>query len=392
MSERPQSSVRLDVDKLHGWYTTAWALLGLGPSVIAVADDPGALKWGVLALLAVLASCHAAVRRFPDNPLLRPRAYLALLALGLGAMGGLPGGGAALFIVSLPQFWLFTTGFRAPIVLSGAAAAGTVVGSCLRGDASMTGNIVFIVIGYAASVLIGLLIHRLVADGDARAGLLGAELESAQVRLAEAYRQQGAADERERMAREIHDTLAQGFASIIVLAEAARSTVASDPERTVRQLVSIERTARENFVEARVLVGSAPQSGLAPRPVAVTLRRTLDRFVQDTGLTVEAELAPDVECDQQTRIALLRCTQESLANVRKHAAATTVGVVLTRHPHAIELEITDDGCGFVVEDSRGFGLDGMRRRLAELDGDLTVTSSPGDGTRVLATIHTNGQP
>lgn len=392
MSERPQTTDRLTVQKLHGWYTWAWVLLGLIPSVIGVENDSGAPKWAALALLAVLASCYATVRRFPANPVLRPQAYLALLALALGAMGGLPGGGAALFIVALPQFWLFATGARASIVLSGAAAAATVVGSTLRGDESLTGNVVFIFIGYAASVLTGLLILRLVADGDARAGVLGAELESAQARLAEAHRQQGAADERERMAREIHDTLAQGFASIIVLAEAARSTVASDPDRTGRQLFSIEQTARENFAEARVLVGSAPQSGLAPGSVAVTLRRTLDRFTQDTGLTVEADLPADVACDQQTRIALLRCTQESLANVRKHAAATTVGVVLTQHPHAIELEITDDGNGFVVAESRGFGLDGMRKRLADLDGDLTVTSSPGDGTRILATIHTNGQP
>ncbi|GGZ68214.1 sensor histidine kinase [Streptomyces subrutilus] len=392
MSERPHPTDRLTVQKFHSWYTAAWVLLGLIPSVIGVENDSGAPKWGALALLAVLASCYTAVRRFPDNPVLRPQAYLALLALGLGAMGGLPGGGAALFIVSLPQFWLFATAARSAIVLSGAAAAATVVGSTLRSGESLTGNVVFVFIGYAASVLTGLLIHRLVADGDARAGLLGAELESAQARLAEAHRQQGAADERERIAREIHDTLAQGFASIIVLAEAARSTVTSDPERTAQQLVSIEQTARENFAEARVLVGSAPESGLAPGSVAVTLRRTLDRFTQDTGLTVEAELPPDVACDQQTRIALLRCTQESLANVRKHARATTVGVVLTQYPHAIELEITDDGNGFVVEDSRGFGLDGMRKRLAELDGDLTVTSSLGDGTRILATIHTNGQP
>ncbi|MFJ4775251.1 sensor histidine kinase [Streptomyces sp. NPDC088762] len=391
MSQRPQPTDRLTVQKFHGWYTAAWVLLGLFPSVIGVENDSGAPKWAALALLAVLASCYTAVRRFPDNPVLRPQAYLALLALGLGAMGGLPGGGAALFIVALPQFWLFATGVRASIVLSGAAAAATIVGSTLRSAESLTGNVVFVLLGYAASILTGLLIHRLVADGDARAGLLGAELETAQARLAEAHRQQGAADERERMAREIHDTLAQGFASIIVLAEAARSTLASDPERTAQQLVSIEQTARENFAEARVLVGSAPQSGLAPGSVAVTLRRTLDRFTQDTGLTVEADLPADVSCDQQTRIALLRCTQESLANVRKHAAATTVGVVLTQHPHAIELEITDDGNGFVVAESRGFGLDGMRKRLAELDGELTVTSSPGDGTRILATIHTNGQ-
>ncbi|BBJ42235.1 hypothetical protein SSPO_049530 [Streptomyces antimycoticus] len=94
----------------------------------------------------------------------------------------------------------------------------------------------------------------------------------------------------------------------------------------------------------------------------------------------------DLECDQQTRIALLRCTQESLANVRKHARASMVGVVLVRRPHGVELEITDDGTGFRVEESTGFGLDGMRKRLAELGGRLTVTSSVGDGTRILAMI------
>jgi signal transduction histidine kinase len=119
--------------------------------------------------------------------------------------------------------------------------------------------------------------------------------------------------------------------------------------------------------------------------VARTLRRTLDRFTEDTGLYVVAELG-DVECDQQTRIALLRCTQESLANIRKHARASTVGTTLTRHDDEVELEITDDGIGFAVPQSTGFGLDGMRKRLAELGGQLTVTSSPGDGTRILAMI------
>ncbi|MFJ4685543.1 sensor histidine kinase [Streptomyces sp. NPDC088789] len=391
MKERPRPDDRLSPRTLHRWYSAAWVLLGLFPSAIAVENEPGAPKWATLALLTVLASGYATVRRFPDNSVLRPQAFLALLALGLGAMGGLPGGGAALFIVSLPQFWLLATDLRASVILSGAAAAATVVGTVLRGDEYLVRNLVAVVVGYAASVLIGLLIHRLLADGEARAGVLGAALEDTQARLAEAHRRQGAANERERMAREIHDTLAQGFASIVVLAEAARSTVSSDPERTVRQLVSIEQTARENFTEARILVGSAPQDGPGPGPLADTLRRTLDRFTQDTGVGVEAELPSDIACDPQTRIALLRCTQESLANIRKHAAAGTVGVVLTRLPHAIELEITDDGQGFVVEDSRGFGLNGMRERLAELGGDLTVTSSLGDGTRVLATIHTDGQ-
>lgn len=211
------------------------------------------------------------------------------------------------------------------------------------------------------------------------------ELEHTQAELSEAHLRQGAAEERERMAREIHDTLAQGFASIVVLAEAARAGLATDPGRSARQLVSIESTARENLAEARELVGSARPGGAHPGSVAQTLQRIVDRFAEDTGLTVAAELA-DLDCDQQTRIALLRCTQESLANVRKHARASTVGVVLARRPHGVELEVTDDGTGFVVGASTGFGLDGMRKRLAELGGRLTVTSSVGDGTRILAVI------
>lgn len=77
--------------------------------------------------------------------------------------------------------------------------------------------------------------------------------------------------------------------------------------------------------------------------------------------------------------------------MRKHAAASAVEIVLAPSPDGVELEITDDGKGFVVEDSHGFGLNGMRNRLAELGGELTVISSLGDGTRVLAVIPTNSQ-
>ncbi|WP_431045458.1 sensor histidine kinase [Streptomyces sp. P1-3] len=404
MNQRPQPNDRFRIRTLRRWYAVTWVLLGLAPSVIGAQDDTAPAKYWSLALLAAFALGYAIVRVLPANRVLRPSAYLAVLALGLGAMAYLPGGGAALFIVSLPHFWILAASPRSAIAFSGVAAAATVAGSAVRNEEFLTGNVVFALIGYAAGVLLGLLLHRVVEQGEERARLLSTQLESTETRLesaetklesterqlAEAHQRQGAADERERIAREIHDTLAQGFASIIVLAEAARVGLEADPAKSAQQLLSIEHTARENLAEARVLVGAAPQSGVAPGSVAQTLRRTLDRFTEDTGLTVSADL-PDIACDQPTRIALLRCTQESLANVRKHAAASTVGVVLAEHPHGVELEITDDGRGFVVERSRGFGLDGMRKRLAELGGELTVTSSVGDGTRVLAVIPTNGQ-
>ncbi|MCP9969817.1 sensor histidine kinase [Actinomadura madurae] len=380
--ERPQ------VRALRRWYAAAWVVFGLVPPALAVWDQPDSTRSATLSLLSVIGLCYPITETFPGNPALRRFTFLGVLVAGIGAVAYLMDGAASLLIVSLPHFWILAGSPRRAVVLSGAAAAAAVAGDAVRSapdGAQLSGNSVAALIGYAAGVLFGLWMHRVVGQHDARARLLAADLEDAERRLAEAQRRQGAADERERLAREIHDTLAQGFASIVVLAEAARTGLRADPDRSAQQLLSIEQTARENLAEARVLVGTASAGSVAPASVARTLRRTLDRFAEDTGLTVTADL-PDVDCDQTTRIALLRCTQESLANIRKHAAASTVGVVLERRPHGVELEITDDGRGFAVAESRGFGLDGMRRRLAELGGELTVTSSPGDGTRVLATI------
>ncbi|MFD4997255.1 sensor histidine kinase [Streptomyces buecherae] len=382
--------------RFHLWYGIAWLAVGLGPTALAVWDASRADQYAAAVLLPLLAADYGALllaaRRQVPGPraALVPSVLLALLGLHIGAVSYVLGGAAALFVVALPQFWVFAAGPRAAIKLSGLAAACTALGGVLPQGWSphlLTGNLVATLLAYAAGVAIGRWLYRFVGLTQARADALAAELADAQRRLAEANQRQGAADERERLARDIHDTLAQGFASIIVLAEAARSGVRTDPDRSAQQLDSIERTARENLAEARALVGAAPRTGAAPGTLAQTLRRTLDRFAQDTGLTVTAEL-PDVACDQRTRIALLRCAQESLANVRKHAGATTVGVVLAARPYGVELELTDDGRGFVVADAEGFGLDGMRKRLAELGGELQVTSSLGDGTRVLATVPT----
>ncbi|MER6712992.1 sensor histidine kinase [Streptomyces sp. NPDC000877] len=374
---------------LRRWNAVCWVLFAVMAVGLVAIDRPGGSKYAALALLGAMVLCYAVLDRFPGNPVVRPHGYLSVLVVVLGGLAYLRGNYAALFMVTLPHYWMFGRTPRASMVFLGLATVATLAGNVLRQDGwtveFFTEVLVSTLIVVAVGVLIGLWAHSVVAQSAERARLIS-ELEQAQAELSQAHQRQGAADERERMAREIHDTLAQGFASIIVLAEAARAGLDSEPARSAQQLRSIESTARENLAEARELVGSPRRPGQAAAgPVARTLRRVLDRFAEDTGLTVDADLA-DLECDQQTRIALLRCTQESLANVRKHARASTVGVVLARQPYGVELEITDDGTGFVVEESAGFGLDGMRKRLAELGGRLTVTSSVGDGTRVLALI------
>lgn len=373
---------------LRRWNAVCWVLFAAMAVGLAAMDRPGGSRYGALALLGCVVLCYALLDRFPGNPVVRPHVYLSVLVLALGGLAYLRSSYAALFMVTLPHYWMFGRTPRASMGFLGLATAATLAGSWWRQGWSLeffSETVVSTLIVVAVGVLIGLWAHSVVAQSTERARLI-VELERTQAELSEAHQRQGAADERERMARDIHDTLAQGFASIVVLAEAARAGLAADPARSAQQLRSIESTARENLAEARELVGSAQrQDGAAAGSVARTLRRILDRFAEDTGLTVAADLA-DVGCDQQTRIALLRCTQESLANVRKHARASTVGVILTRRPYGVELEVTDDGTGFVPEESAGFGLDGMRKRLAELGGRLTVTSSVGDGTRILAVI------
>lgn len=380
--------------RLRRLTTVSWVFFGAYSAISTVADDNGSeaqrLWW--LGILAAIALCFAARTRIPGDRTLPSHAYLLVLALGLGGLSYLRGGYVALFIVTLPHFWIYGRTPRLTMAFSGLAAVLTLIGSTIRqgGDPGYFGTtLASTSIVFAASALIGLWAHEVVEQSDERARLI-VELERTQAELAEAHQRQGAADERERLARDIHDTLAQGFASIVVLAEAARSGLAAEPARSAQQLRSIEHTARENLAEARELVGSAHGGGRAAGSVADTLRRTLDRFAEDTGLDVSAELA-DPACDQPTRIALLRCTQESLANVRKHAKASAVSVVLAERERGrvVELEITDDGAGFAVGEealSGGFGLRGMRKRLTELGGDLLLTSSPGDGTRLLAMV------
>ncbi|MGI5167804.1 histidine kinase [Spirillospora sp. CA-253888] len=365
---------------LRRWNIVWWLLLGLMFLAIAAPRDRGPHEYGALAALAAIAAGHLALGR-----LLRPHAYLVVLGAGMGIVSYLWNGSGALFMVSLPHFWIHARSRRAAIALSGAGALASAVGCLLRQGPTTEGfnSAVSVAVFFAASVLMGLWVRTVVEQSQERARLID-ELERTQAELALAHQRQGAAEERQRMSRDIHDTIAQGLASIIVLAEAAREGLPADPGASARQLRSIEKTARENLTEARDLVAAGQPA--AAGPFTRTLRRTLDRFAEDTGLAVHADLA-DADADQPTRIALLRCLQESLANVRKHAGASSVTVVLAATAQGVELEVTDDGSGFTP--GPGFGLAGMRDRLAELGGRLTVTGSPEDGTRVLAQIPLN---
>lgn len=211
---------------------------------------------------------------------------------------------------------------------------------------------------------------RLVIDQSRQRSALIAELRAAQAHLAAAQREAGVLAERERLAREIHDTLAQGFTSIVMLCQAGRH------ER-------VEEVARENLAEARRLVSALQPAVLDGRTLVDALERVVHAFRDDNGIDAVLDVAGTPRPLERTEeVALVRTTQEALANVGKHAGASTVHVRL-RYDDPVTLSVTDDGRGFdPASVEGGFGLRGLRDRIAEVRGALEVRSTPGGGTTV----------
>ena len=203
-------------------------------------------------------------------------------------------------------------------------------------------------------------------------------------------REAGIMDERQRMAREIHDTLAQGLTGIITQLQAAgEAGHAADHERRVEAAI---RLARESLSEARRSVHELRPEPLETARLGEALGEVTRRWsalhavpatVTTTG--VPRPMPPDVE------VTLLRTAQEALANVAKHANATRVGLTLSYMEDEVALDVRDDGVGFdpaslTVSADGGFGLTAMRERVERLAGTLEIESERGTGTAISACV------
>jgi signal transduction histidine kinase len=254
-----------------------------------------------------------------------------------------------------------------------------------------------VVVQMSFTVAFGLLfavwITRIIKQSGERAELI-TELERTRSELAEVNRAAGVQSERERLAAEIHDTLAQGFTSIVLLASVAQARIPNPPS----ELATIEATARENLAEARALVAALQPAPLQNASLDGAIGRVVERFSSETGIGATfAVTGSPVALGSDRDIALLRSAQEALSNIRKHTQATAVAVTLT-YGEEIHLEVTDNGGGFDPQQATdGFGLVGLRRRLEQLGGRLVVASlqdtreagnrSGTDGSRAVATHH-----
>ncbi|WP_157008844.1 sensor histidine kinase [Agromyces laixinhei] len=206
-------------------------------------------------------------------------------------------------------------------------------------------------------------------------------------------REAGVLDERQRMAREIHDTLAQSLAGVLTQLQAAEQTLGgtSTAQRHVETAVEMARTS---LAEARRTVHAVEPELLAHARLPDAISDVAGRWSEanriDAVLTTTGDPRP---MHAEVEVTLLRTAQEALANVAKHADAEQVRLTLSYMPDVVTLDVRDDGVGFDPDAKRetgavsgGFGLAGMRQRVQRLAGSLAIESEQGEGTAISASV------
>ena len=350
------------------------------------------------------------------------------------------------FILYIQPFMLLPTALTVPTVAVGALAVLAGAGQLTDSD-NLPVNIGSFILNVGLTSMIGLFIRYLYTQGEQRRQTISelertrSELEASaaanaelQVQLLVHAREAGVLDERQRLAREIHDTLAQGLTGIVTQLEAAENALdgqqpvdgddevrgsvhGARPDDVRRHVGVAKRLARESLAEARrsvqalrpaVLESSHLPEALANVATTWSVASGVEAAVVTTGSP--GPLQPEVE------VTLIRAAQEALANVSKHAGAHRVGMTLSYMEDVVSLDIRDDGVGFepsriggTVADgaspadrvgsasgspmggdlpSRGgsFGLIAMRERISSLGGSLVIETTPGHGTAICASV------
>ncbi|MFI9029473.1 sensor histidine kinase [Streptomyces sp. NPDC053560] len=218
--------------------------------------------------------------------------------------------------------------------------------------------------------------------------------------LAATERREGTLAERQRLAMEIHDTLAQGLSSQRMLLQAADRIWLSDTEQARGHVRSAAAVAERNLAEARRFVHDLAPADLADGGSLTEALRTLATRESTDALTVRCHIeGTPTALSDRVEATVLRIAQGALANVREHARATTATLTLTCLDDQIVLDIADDGRGFDPgttpesaagrHDLRGHGLPAIRARLRQAGGTLTIESAPGEGTVLSASIPLN---
>jgi signal transduction histidine kinase len=383
----------------RGWRATVMGLhvtFGVMLTIAAVSlalgrvEGSRAVALGALAVLVVGYLLLGAPALADEHPR-RAVGYLTVLVVVFAVLGWHAPELLFLLFLAYPQVWFLVESPRPGILWTLVLAIASTVGPAVgwtRGTEPLSG-VVETLIGLSFSIALGLWVSRVLAQSRERATLIR-ELESTRAELADAHHEQGALAERERLAREVHDTLAQGYTSIVVLAQTAAAQLPVDRDAAAERVALIEEVARENLAEARAMVAAFAPVALDSATLVEALERLTDRFGRETGLATRLDTAALADggsrLTRAEEIVLLRGAQEALANVRRHASASAVVLRLSRIGDAVSVHVQDDGVGFDPSAAEGVGLAGLRVRAEEVGGAVDVASVPGQGTRVTVRV------
>lgn len=375
------------------WWDLA-AIVAASVTVVLTLIDPpyGPSEWGAWAAAAAfLVVYFAAGRRLIPVGGLRSYFVVAVLLAAVLAVGmAFEPAFAILQAFVYPFVWTTAPSTRSAITANVLVAVAIVVGYVARsGAAGLLPGLGVAVLTVGFSIALGLWITRIAEYGAERARLLD-ELQAAQGQLAAMHRDAGVSEERGRLAREIHDTIAQSLTGLVMVAQRAGNRlggVDGEPAASVRNDIELmEQMAREALTEARGLVASLTpvetEAGLAE-----ALRRLATSFERETGVAVSVS-ADAAGLDRELEVVLLRSAQEALANVRKHARASAATIAVTATDDDVVLIVTDDGVGpgDAQPGEHGFGLAGIRDRAALAGGSFEFGPGDAGGSRLRVVV------
>lgn len=336
--------------------TVAAVVMGTVYAVGPALPTVGRTQWAAAMWLAVLGAVWLVLLLLtPDGvwlafPMFFVQLHLLRLRWGLAAV-------AATTVLAIAGFCWHQGGF------SPAAVIGPMLGAAVA---------VATATGYQA----------LYRESEQRRQLIE-QLTATRENLAAAEHTAGVLAERERLAREIHDTLAQGLSSIQLLLRAAERALPEHPDAAANHVSRARRSAQDNLAEARRFVRALAPPVLENESLPAALERLCITTADQTGIDIRFHLdGTPSTLSTPYEVALLRIAQSALANTAQHAQATRAEVTLTYLSTRVTLDVVDDGIGFAPDSGidTGFGLGAMRARARALGGTLTVESASGQGT------------
>lgn len=367
-----------------GLHVLFFALTGV---VIARAVlDPSESSASAIVLALIVGATYASgalLARLSRGRRLTSLIWLALLSaewLGLLWMSA----DAAYLVFPLFFLFLHLLGRWAGSAAILAATIVAVCALCIHSGWSV-GGVVGPFVGAGVALLIGLGYQALAREAQQREALVS-ELLATRGQLAAREHESGVLAERARLAREIHDTLAQGLSSIQMLLHAAER--ADDTRPGIEHIRLARETAAANLVEARRFIRELTPPQLDDQTLGGALRRLARTQWATQGLDVQVRASDAVVLPMHLQTALLRITQGAIANVIQHARATTATVTIGIENDHLRFTVEDDGDGFdaelpapgTAEKSDSFGLRATAERVEQLGGSLVIDTASGRGT------------